>query len=236
MASSIAEKLAAVGAGMRAAAVQHGRAPDAVRLIAVSKTHNGASIRAAFAAGQRDFGENYLQEALDKMQELTDLPLVWHFIGPIQSNKTRALASYFDWVHTVDRVKVAQRLSAQRPAERGPLNVLLQVNISAEASKAGCTLAELPGLASSVAALPLLRLRGLMAIPAPEASAARQRAAFRQLADAARALRAAGHADCTELSMGMSQDYQAAIAEGATLVRIGSDIFGPRPESRVQGT
>lgn len=236
MASSIAEKLAAVGAGMRAAAVQHGRAPDAVRLIAVSKTHNAASIRAAFAAGQRDFGENYLQEALDKMQELTDLPLVWHFIGPIQSNKTRALASYFDWVHTVDRVKVAQRLSAQRPAERGPLNVLLQVNISAEASKAGCTLAELPGLASSVAALPLLRLRGLMAIPAPEASAARQRAAFRQLADAARALRAAGHADCTELSMGMSQDYQAAIAEGATLVRIGSDIFGPRPESRVQGT
>lgn len=236
MASSIAEKLAAVGAGMRAAAVQHGRAPDAVRLIAVSKTHNRASIRAAFAAGQRDFGENYLQEALDKMQELTDLPLVWHFIGPIQSNKTRALASYFDWVHTVDRVKVAQRLSAQRPAERGPLNVLLQVNISAEASKAGCTLAELPGLASSVAALPLLRLRGLMAIPAPEASAARQRAAFRQLADAARALRAAGHADCTELSMGMSQDYQAAIAEGATLVRIGSDIFGPRPESRVQGT
>jgi pyridoxal phosphate enzyme (YggS family) len=200
-----------------------------VRLVAVSKTQPAASVRAAFAAGQSEFGENYLQEALDKMQQLADLPLIWHFIGPIQSNKTRALASHFDWVHTVDRATVAQRLDAQRPLERGPLNVLLQVNISGEASKSGVSLDALPALARVVAGMPQLKLRGLMAIPAPDSDAAKQRAAFRQLADAARALREAGHADCRELSMGMSQDYPAAIAEGATCVRIGTDIFGARP-------
>ena len=140
MAPSIPENLAAVGAGIRAAAAQCGRAAGSVRLVAVSKTQSAASIRAAFACGQREFGENYLQEALDKMQQLADLPLVWHFIGPIQSNKTRALASHFDWIHTVDRAKIAQRLSEQRPPQRGPLNVLLQVNISGEESKAGVSL------------------------------------------------------------------------------------------------
>jgi pyridoxal phosphate enzyme (YggS family) len=228
MAPSIPENLESLGAGIRAAAERCGRDVCSVKLIAVSKTQGAASVRTAFAAGQREFGENYLQEALDKMQQLADLPLIWHFIGPIQSNKTRALASHFDWVHTVDRAKIAERLSEQRPPERGALNVLLQVNISGEDSKAGVSLAELPALASAVAALPRLKLRGLMAIPAPEHDETRQRAAFRQLADCARALRTAGHADCTELSMGMSQDYPAAIAEGATLVRIGTDIFGAR--------
>jgi pyridoxal phosphate enzyme (YggS family) len=228
MAPSIPENLAAVGAGIRAAAARWGRAPDSARLIAVSKTHPAASIRAAFAAGQHEFGENYLQEALDKMQQLADLPLTWHFIGPIQSNKTRALASHFDWVHTVDRAKIAQRLDEQRPPERGPLNVLLQVNISDEASKSGVSMEELPALARVVASLPRLKLCGLMAIPAAEAKEEKQRAAFRRLAEAARNLRAAGHADCNELSMGMSQDYPAAIAEGATFVRIGTDIFGTR--------
>lgn len=228
MTPSIPENLASVGAGIIAAAMRCERDTASVKLIAVSKTQPAASIRTAAACGQRDFGENYLQEALDKMQQLADLPLVWHFIGPIQSNKTRALASHFDWVHTVDRTKIAERLSEQRPPELGPLNILLQVNISSEDSKAGVCLDELPALASAVAALPRLQLRGLMAIPAPEQDEVKQRAAFRQLAEAAQALRAAGHACCTELSMGMSQDYPAAIAEGATLVRIGTDIFGTR--------
>lgn len=229
MAPSIPENLAAVGAGIRAAAQACGRSTGSVQLIAVSKTQPPASIRQAFAAGQRVFGENYLQEALDKMQALADLPLDWHFIGPIQSNKTRALATHFDWVHTVDREKIARRLSEQRPPERGPLNVLLQVNISGEASKSGVSLDELPALAQVVAGLPGLKLRGLMAIPAPEADASQQRAVFRRVAEAAAGLRALGLADCTELSMGMSQDYPAAIAEGATFVRIGTDVFGARP-------
>lgn len=228
MAPSIPENLVSVGAGIRAATARCGRSADSVKLIAVSKTQAADSIRTAAACGQRDFGENYLQEALDKMQQLADLPLTWHFIGPIQSNKTRALACQFDWVHTVDRAKIAERLCEQRPPEREPLNVLLQVNISGEDSKSGVRLDELPTLASAVAALPRLKLRGLMAIPAPEHDEARQRAAFRQLAEAAHALRAAGHTNCTELSMGMSQDYPAAIAEGATFVRIGTDIFGQR--------
>lgn len=228
MAASIPENLARIGAAIRAAAAAAQRDAQSVRLIAVSKTHPAASIRVAHAAGQCEFGENYLQEALDKMAQLQDLPLVWHFIGPIQSNKTRALASHFDWVHTVDRTKIAQRLSDQRPPERGPLKVLLQVNISAEASKSGCSLAELPALADVVARLPNLQLCGLMAIPAPEAEPVRQHAVFQQVAEAAAALRAAGHPHCTELSMGMSADFPAAIAAGATMVRIGTDLFGSR--------
>jgi pyridoxal phosphate enzyme (YggS family) len=231
MTASITENLEVVGARMNAAALACGRAADSVQLIAVSKTQPAASIRTAFAAGQRAFGENYLQEALDKMEALADLPLIWHFIGPIQSNKTRALAMHFDWVHTVDREKIARRLSEQRPPERSPLNVLLQVNLSGESSKSGVSLDELPQLAHAVAALPGLKLKGLMAIPAPETDTDRQRATFRQLAEAASRLRQSGCVDCTELSMGMSQDYPAAIAEGATLVRIGSDIFGTRPAS-----
>lgn len=207
---------------------EYARHPGAVQLLAVSKTQPAARIRDAYHAGQHAFGENYLQEALDKMQALDDLPLQWHFIGPIQSNKTGPLAARFDWVHTIDREKIARRLAAQRPPERGPLNVLIQVNLDGEASKSGVDPAALPALAAVVASLPTLALRGLMAIPAPVADSAAQRATFRQLALARDALVQAGYHDCRELSMGMSGDMEAAIAEGATFVRIGTDIFGQR--------
>ncbi len=183
------------------------------------------------AAGQRAFGENYLQEALDKMQEVArlqpDTALSWHFIGPIQSNKTRPIAENFHWVHTVERLKIAQRLSEQRPPELGPLDICLQVNISGEASKSGAREQELPELARQVAALPNLRLRGLMAIPEPTDDEAQQRAAFARLRRLFDSLRADGLLLDT-LSMGMSGDLAAAIAEGATIVRIGSAIFGAR--------
>lgn len=207
---------------------KYARAPRSVQLLAVSKTQPASRVREAFAYGQQCFAENYLQEALAKMQELTDLAIEWHFIGPIQSNKTRDIATHFDWVHTVDRLKVAERLDAQRPPGREPLNVLIQVNISAEQSKSGVTLEQLPELAASIARLPHLLLRGLMAIPAPSEDFMAQRQVFRQLAEARDALVTAGYAQCRELSMGMSADYEAAIAEGATFVRIGSDIFGAR--------
>lgn len=206
---------------------QYARVPGSVQLLAVSKTHGAEKVRDAYAAGQRQFAENYLQEALDKMAVLP-ADITWHFIGPIQSNKTRPLAERFDWVHTVDREKIARRLDEQRPADRPPLNVLLQVNVSGESSKSGVNLGELPVLAAVVSTLPRLKLRGLMAIPAPATSFDAQRQAFRQLTDARAALVALGHAGCTELSMGMSQDMEAAIAEGATMVRIGTDIFGSR--------
>lgn len=228
MESRIAVSLQAVRQRIATSEQQYGRVPGAVQLLAVSKTRGARDVLAAYMAGQSAFAENYLQEALDKMAALADLPLHWHFIGPIQSNKTRALATHFDWVHTVDRAKIAQRLAAQRPAERPPLNVLLQVNLSGEASKAGVDLTALPALADTVASLPRLALRGLMAIPAPTDEPNAQRAAFRQLAQARNTLLQAGHADCIELSMGMSVDMDAAIAEGATLVRIGTDIFGAR--------
>lgn len=207
---------------------EYARVPGSVQLLAVSKTQGIDAVRTAYEAGQRHFAENYLQEALTKMDALADLAIIWHFIGPIQSNKTRALAERFDWVHTVDREKIATRLNEQRPADKMPLNVLLQVNVSAEPSKAGVALADLPALAAAVAMLPRLRLRGLMAIPAPAAAFDEQRKAFRLLATARAQLQALGHADCQELSMGMSQDFEAAIAEGATMVRIGTDIFGQR--------
>ncbi len=201
-----------------------------VGLLAVSKTQPAAAIREAFAAGLRDFGENYLQEALDKQVELDDLPLIWHFIGPIQSNKTKAIAEHFDWVHSVDRLKIAQRLSDQRPATLPPLNICLQVNVSGEASKSGCTPQELGPLAEAVAAMPQLRLRGLMCIPAPTEDPAEQRAAFARL----RLLRDELALDLDTLSMGMSQDLEAAIAEGATWVRIGTALFGARDYGRPQ--
>ncbi|MGH8486774.1 MAG: YggS family pyridoxal phosphate-dependent enzyme, partial [Pseudomonas sp.] len=160
--STIADNLSTLGARINAAAQASGRAPSAIRLLAVSKTKPAAAVREAFAAGVRDVGENYLQEALNKQAELTDLPLTWHFIGPIQSNKTRAIAEHFDWVHSVDRLKIAQRLSEQRPDGLAPLNICLQVNVSGEASKSGCSPEELPALATAIAALPRLRLRGLM--------------------------------------------------------------------------
>jgi pyridoxal phosphate enzyme (YggS family) len=229
--STIAYNLQAVDASILAAATAAGRTRDQVMLLAVSKTFPAEAVLEAVAAGQLAFGENYLQEALDKMAAVsTALPgrqIDWHFIGPIQSNKTRPIATSFDWVHTVDRLKIAQRLSEQRPAESAPLNICLQVNISGEASKSGVTPDALPELASLVAQLPRLRLRGLMAIPEPETDVTRQRAAFERLRMLAEALRAQGIALDT-LSMGMSADMGAAIAEGATIVRVGSAIFGNR--------
>ena len=228
--STIEKNIAKVAARIREAAQAVGRDPASVGLLAVSKTHPAAAIREAAEAGMRDFGENYLQEALDKQAELSELPLTWHFTGPIQSNKTKSIAEHFDWVHSVDRLKIAQRLSDQRPAELPPLNICLQVNVSGEASKSGCAPEELPQLAQAVAAMPRLRLRGLMCIPAPSEDPAEQRAAFARL----RALRDELPLTLDTLSMGMSQDLEAAIAEGATWVRIGTALFGARDYGRPQ--
>jgi pyridoxal phosphate enzyme (YggS family) len=229
--STIAHKLQAVDATIHAASKAAGREPGSVQLLAVSKTFPAEAVLEAVAAGQRAFGENYLQEALDKIAAVAAaLPteqLEWHFIGPIQSNKTRPIAASFAWVHTVERLKIAQRLSEQRPAGMAPLNVCIQVNISGEASKSGATPEQLPELARQVAQLPNLKLRGLMAIPEPEAEVAKQRAAFAQLRALFEQLRTDG-LELDTLSMGMSADMAAAIAEGATIVRIGSAIFGSR--------
>lgn len=222
--STIPDNIAKVHARIREAAQASGRDPQEVRLLAVSKTKPAAALHEAFACGQRDFGENYLQEALAKQAELGDLPLTWHFIGPIQSNKTKPIAEHFAWVHSVDRLKIAERLSAQRPAGLPSLNVCLQVNLSFEPSKSGCSPEELPALAAAVAELPNLRLRGLMAIPEPTEDRAAQRAAFARL----RELRDGLDLDLDTLSMGMSHDLEAAIAEGATWVRIGTALFGAR--------
>ncbi|MGE7990396.1 YggS family pyridoxal phosphate-dependent enzyme [Pseudomonas sp. NPDC089554] len=222
--STIADNLGALAARIDSAAKAASRASDSVQLLAVSKTKPASAIREAHAAGLRDMGENYLQEALAKQEELRDLPLIWHFIGPIQSNKTKAIAEHFDWVHSVDRLKVAQRLSEQRPAGLAPLNICLQVNVSGEASKSGCSPAELPALAASVASLPNLRLRGLMAIPQPTDERAEQEAAFARL----RQLQESLGLGLDTLSMGMSHDLEAAIAQGATWVRIGTALFGAR--------
>jgi len=222
--STIADNLSALAARIHNAAQAAGRNPASVQLLAVSKTKPAAAIREIHAAGVRDVGENYLQEALAKQEELRDLPLIWHFIGPIQSNKTKAIAEHFDWVHSVDRLKIAQRLSEQRPARLGPLNICLQVNVSGEESKSGCAPADLPALAKAVAALPNLRLRGLMAIPEPSEDRATQEAAFASL----RQLQESLALGLDTLSMGMSHDLEAAIAQGATWVRIGTALFGAR--------
>ena len=224
--------LARVRARIVEACLQCGRDPASVQLIAVSKTQDAAAVRSAHANGQRHFGENYLQEALEKQVALQDCAIEWHFIGPIQSNKTRDIAAQFDWVHSVDRAKVAERLQQQRPAGLPRLRVLLQVNLEAEPGKSGVAPGELEALAAVVEHCDRLELRGLMAIPAPTPDVARQRQFFRALAAAAARLRAAGHAGCLELSMGMSADMEAAIAEGATMVRIGTDIFGARVRSK----
>lgn len=218
------ERLQAVTGRVTAAAREAGRDPADIRLVAVSKTFAPERIREASAAGQADFGENYVQEALDKIGALADLPITWHFIGPIQSNKTRSIAEHFDWVHSIDRLKIAERLSAQRPPDRPPLQVCLQVNVSGEASKSGVAPAEVAALASAVAKLPNLRLRGLMAIPEPTEDAGLQRARFRRL----RELRDCAGVAMDTLSMGMSDDLESAIAEGATIVRVGRAIFGAR--------
>ncbi|HEN8713328.1 TPA: YggS family pyridoxal phosphate-dependent enzyme [Pseudomonas putida] len=222
--STIADNLCALAARIDSAAKAAGRDPASLQLLAVSKTKPASAIRELHAAGVCDVGENYLQEALAKQEDLRDLPLIWHFIGPIQSNKTKAIAEHFDWVHSVDRLKIAQRLSEQRPKDLPPLNICLQVNVSGEDSKSGCAPEDLPALANAVAALPNLRLRGLMAIPEPSEDRAEQEAAFASL----RQLQEGLNLGLDTLSMGMSHDLEAAIAQGATWVRIGTALFGAR--------
>ena len=240
-APDLPQRLDRVRSRIAAAARAAGRDPALIRLVAASKTFDADAVFEALAAGQCDFGENYVQEALDKMAQVAAMlaaaeesapggascPLVWHFIGPIQSNKTRAIAEHFDWVHGVDRLKIAERLSAQRPPDLAPLEICLEVNVSGEASKGGAAPAELPALAAAVARLPRLRLRGLMAIPAPSDDPAEQRAAFAAVRALYESLKAEGFALDT-LSMGMSGDLEAAIAEGATIVRVGTALFGER--------
>ena len=211
-----------------AACAAAGRPADSVRLLAVSKTFGAGDVREALAAGQRAFGENYLQEGVEKVEALAGSGLEWHCIGPVQSNKTRLAAAHFDWVHSVDRLKIAERLSAQRPEGRPPLDICLQVDIDGGANKSGVSPADLPALAHAVAALPGLRLRGLMTIPEPQADTAAQRAVHartRALFDAL----VAGGLPLDTLSMGMSADLEAAVAEGSTMVRVGTAIFGGRP-------
>jgi len=198
-----------------------------IKLLAVSKAQPSSAIREAYAAGQVLFGENYLQEALDKQTELADLPIEWHFIGPIQSNKTQPIAQHFDWVHSVDRLKIAQRLNDARPAHLPPLHVCIQVNVSHEDSKSGVTTNELEPLAQAIVAMPKLKLRGLMAIPAPTHDVSVQQAQFKQVRQCYDALVAKG-LELDTLSIGMSDDYPVAIAQGATIVRIGSALFGAR--------
>lgn len=200
-----------------------------VQLLAVSKTKPASMVREAWHLGQKHFGESYLQEALGKIDELNELSDIhWHFIGPIQSNKTRDISNHFDWVHSIDRLKIAQRLNDQRSEELPPLNICLQVNISGEASKSGINLEELPSLVLSIASLPNLKLRGLMAIPAPETDIEKQREPFKKLAHQLNALNDEFSLSMDTLSMGMTDDLEAAIAEGSTMVRIGTALFGSR--------
>jgi pyridoxal phosphate enzyme (YggS family) len=223
---TLAERLQRVRGRIEDARRAAGRPEQSVRLLAVSKTQGADQVREALAAGQTAFGESYLQEALAKMAELQATAIEWHFIGPIQSNKTAQIASHFDWVHSIDRLKIAQRLNEQR-AELPPLNVCIQVNISGESSKSGVSEAGLPALAAAILKMPNLRLRGLMTIPAPNTDRNQQAEAFRRLRHCLERLNQQGMALDT-LSMGMSNDLEAAIAEGATIVRIGTAVFGPR--------
>ncbi len=225
----MADKLQEVQRRIAGACAAAARPVESVTLLPVSKTFGPEAVREAFAAGERRFGENYVQEGVDKIAELADLraQIEWHLIGPLQSNKTRVVAEQFDWVHSVDRLKIAQRLSEQRPAHLPPLQVCLQVNISGEASKSGLATADVAAVAHAVAELPRLRLRGLMAIPEPAPDFDAQRRPHRALRELLAALQAQGLAVDT-LSMGMSADLEAAIAEGATIVRVGTAIFGAR--------
>lgn len=228
--ATISGALQAVRTRIDTAARNAGRDPVQVRLLAVSKTFPAAAVHAAWQAGQRAFGESYVQEAVEKIAELRELPAEWHFIGPIQSNKTRLIAENFAWVHGIERLKIAERLSAQRPAALPGLQVCIQVNVSGEASKSGVAPADAAALAAAVAALPRLKLRGLMAIPEPTGDAALQRHRFAELRHLFEQLNTQGYALDT-LSMGMSDDLEAAITEGATIVRVGSAIFGTRTVS-----
>jgi pyridoxal phosphate enzyme (YggS family) len=224
---TIPARLDAVRRRIAAAAAQARRDPATIRLLAVSKTRPASDLRVAHAAGQVAFGESYVQEALDKQARLADLPLEWHFVGRVQSNKTAAIAEHFQWVHGLGDLKHARRLDAQRPAGRDLLDVCLQVNISGEASKGGVAPAAAGPLAAAVADLPRVRLRGLMVIPAPAPDTQHQRDAFRRARELYESIKATG-LPLDTLSMGMSDDLEAAIAEGATIVRIGTAIFGPR--------
>jgi pyridoxal phosphate enzyme (YggS family) len=224
---TIEKRLQAVKSRIARACAAHRRDPRDIVLVAVSKTFPPDAVRAAHAAGQRDFGENQVQEAVAKLEALADLDLVWHFIGPIQSNKTRPVAERFAWVHSIDRLKIAERLSAQRPERLPPLQACIQVNVSGEATKSGVAPEAAPALARAVALLPHLRLRGLMAIPEPTDDPALQRRRFEDLRALKDRLGAQGLA-LDALSMGMSDDLEAAIAAGATMVRVGTAIFGAR--------
>lgn len=223
----IEKRYQAIKARIHAAARQHNREPDHIQLLAVSKTRPAEAILQLNHLGQHAFGESYLQESLEKIQSLHEMSIVWHFIGPIQSNKSRPIAEQFSWVHSVDRLKLARRLSEQRPASLPPLNICLQVNVSGEASKSGCQWQELEALAMEISQLPRLRLRGLMCIPAPSPDFEQQRLPFARLRERYEELQRKG-LELDTLSMGMSSDMEAAIAEGSTMVRIGTDLFGPR--------
>ncbi|MGE0969089.1 YggS family pyridoxal phosphate-dependent enzyme [Klebsiella sp. WOUb02] len=232
--NDIAHNLAQVRDKISGAVARCGRSPEEVTLLAVSKTKPASAVEEAVAAGQTAFGENYVQEGVEKIRHFQDAGvrhLQWHFIGPLQSNKSRLVAEHFDWCHTVDRLKIAARLSEQRPAHLPPLNVLIQINISDEQSKSGIPPEELDALAAEIDALPNLRLRGLMAIPAPESEYVRQFAVAQQMAVAFARLKAHYPAVDT-LSLGMSDDMEAAIAAGSTMVRIGTAIFGARDYSK----
>ena len=226
--SILTENISLVRQRINAAAARYQRPPGSVGLLAVSKTHPAQAIEQAHAAGLDDMGENYLQEALEKQAQLSHLPLTWHFLGAIQSNKSKAVAEHFAWAHAVDRLKIARRLSQQRPDDMAPLNICLQVNISGEDSKSGCTPEELPELARAVEKLDNVRLRGLMMLPQPSDDFEQQRAAFRQARQLLESTNALLATPMDTLSMGMSGDLEAAIAEGATWVRIGTAIFGAR--------
>ncbi len=225
--TTVAENLQQISRQMRDFEQRYGRSANSVRLLAVSKQQSIEKIHEAAQAGVRDFGENYLQEAESKIAALASLGLCWHFIGPIQSNKTRMIAELFDWVHSIERDKIARRLSEQRPAGMPPLNVCVQVNLSGEKSKSGCTLQDVDALCDEIALLSGLKLRGLMAIPAPLDQLDEQRAAFAPLADRFQRLKRL-HPGMDTLSIGMSNDFEAAIAEGSTQIRLGTAIFGAR--------
>jgi len=227
MTTTIASRLQAVHDRITTVAQSCGRKPGELTLLAASKTNPAERLREAWQAGQKIFGENYLQEALAKMQHLTDLPIEWHFIGPIQSNKTRRISENFSWVHSVDRAKIADRLSKDRPESLPPLQICLQVNVSGEASKSGVAPEELASLAEHAVRLPRLKLRGLMAVPELTTATALQRSQFHMLWELFDRLKRDGY-ELDTLSMGMSEDMDNAIAEGATMVRVGTAIFGPR--------
>ena len=227
MTTTIASRLQAVHDRITTVTQSCGRKPGEITLLAASKTNPAERLREAWQAGQKVFGENYLQEALAKMQHLTDLPIEWHFIGPIQSNKTRRISENFSWVHSVDRAKIADRLSKDRPESLPPLQICLQVNVSGEASKSGVAPEELASLAEHAVCLPRLKLRGLMAVPELTTATALQRSQFHMLWELFDRLKRDGY-ELDTLSMGMSEDMDNAIAEGATMVRVGTAIFGPR--------